>query len=346
MNRKLYYFILIVFTSLTSVAQPVVTSGNFPSVGTVVRNYSGSSTREIENKSGANQTWDFSTMSSAFINEVSYVDKNKTNFSSTFPNSKIALDISDGDESDYTYFDITENHVKYLGFAANSSEIPVVAKYDNDWILYSLPLHFNDSFQDNFSVNHTVISNGETIHVYLKANYSYKVDGYGTLITPFGTFPNTLRIYSKTQGRDSSIHSGTTDTTILNSYTSVKVSWISSDMGDVTELASTYDFKNFYFQENNKSTDIKLTSIFINNIIAYPDPASEFISVELPEIKPGQVSINIFDNLGNLIKTDRLNNFSGNNLNWKISVSDIPAGFYFIRINTGTGEWNSKFIKQ
>ena len=70
-------------------------------------------------------------------------------------------------------------------------------------------------------------------------------------------------------------------------------------------------------------------------IVLFPNPAVDFIRIDSPvDIK----SWTLFNLNGKAIK------HSGSEL--QIPVNDLPAGFYFLRLNTANGSVTKKFIKR
>lgn len=88
--------------------------------------------------------------------------------------------------------------------------------------------------------------------------------------------------------------------------------------------------------ERPLSTD----SFFQNNLLIYPNPASNLLNVNSNSVMIN--SIQISDSSGRLVKKlETINdNFS------QIAISDISAGIYFIRVTTDQGIGTSKLIKQ
>ena len=91
-----------------------------------------------------------------------------------------------------------------------------------------------------------------------------------------------------------------------------------------------YGILNFYKTYQTLGVpDIKKTQVKI-----YPNPAKNFINISTE--KPIQ-SIEIYDVLGRLIKTETKNNFN---------VSQLAKGNYFLKIKTSDQELIEKFIKE
>ncbi len=72
----------------------------------------------------------------------------------------------------------------------------------------------------------------------------------------------------------------------------------------------------------------------------YPNPASNEISIELQQL-PQNVSYQIFDQLGKMVKKGNLKDFST-----KLSISDLSKGLYLLKIGDDNINETVKFLKQ
>lgn len=78
-----------------------------------------------------------------------------------------------------------------------------------------------------------------------------------------------------------------------------------------------------------------------NSISVYPNPTTNSLSLSFEKTLKA-ASIKIISVSGQLIKEEK--NISGNNVN--VSVSDMPAGLYFIETNNQGSVSHSRFIKK
>ena len=77
-----------------------------------------------------------------------------------------------------------------------------------------------------------------------------------------------------------------------------------------------------------------------NEIVLYPNPTKNTISIHLPENENYQIeNITITNLLGQ--------NIIENSKNIKnIDVSSLQKGIYIVELKTDKGEWNGKFVKE
>ncbi|TAE48777.1 MAG: T9SS C-terminal target domain-containing protein, partial [Cytophagales bacterium] len=79
------------------------------------------------------------------------------------------------------------------------------------------------------------------------------------------------------------------------------------------------------------------------NLKVYPNPASDFISIELNDNRYSVAEINLTNTLGKSIKTYQIKRES-DNFNAKLSLQDIPKGIYILQFNTGKAKTYKKII--
>ena len=79
---------------------------------------------------------------------------------------------------------------------------------------------------------------------------------------------------------------------------------------------------------------------FDNEIVLYPNPASDKITVKLKNNNLSYNDISIINSLGQVVKTQKLNN----DLDFNIDVSDLSSGFYLLNIHTNSSTTTKKLI--
>lgn len=132
---------------------------------------------------GANVTWNLSALTDDSTQVLSFVAPQGTPAYASFPASTVAQPSEGGD---LTYFNCTANGVDLLGTTAGAD---LVVYQDGERIL-SYPCAFNSQWQDAFSASFTVL--GLTID--RAGTITGNADGYGSVVLPYGTVSNVLRV--------------------------------------------------------------------------------------------------------------------------------------------------------
>ena len=164
-------------------AQPIIDQGNFaPSPGEsfVVNNGAWMD----PGASGANVTWDFSGLVIDSTSTLTYVDPATTPMTDSFPTATLAL--AEGGGYAYRSFDATGGY--YLGYHQGGTS-PVV-DYSDPELTFQFPCTYGTQWDDSLFADYLPGSSW-----YLAGTINAEADGYGTLILPYGTFTNVIRLH-------------------------------------------------------------------------------------------------------------------------------------------------------
>ena len=145
----------------------------------------------------------------------------------------------------------------------------------------------------------------------------------------------------------------TVPSTITSGYTVMRVSMKWNDYPLPCEIFEYGEVEDYPIKLSENKTATSGTEISLNNVrdindpiaskrsILYPNPATEFITIDNTGRDNNIYEVLIYNITGALVKTKLLNNNSS-----KIDVSDLPQGLYTVVINSERKNINSKFIKQ
>jgi hypothetical protein len=90
-------------------------------------------------------------------------------------------------------------------------------------------------------------------------------------------------------------------------------------------------------------TDINTYIISQNNIDIYPNPATDYINIQLENSNVNSFILNIYDILGNLILNESVNNFQNVYI---LNISNYNRGTYILNIITDKDSYSLPFIVQ
>jgi hypothetical protein len=127
---------------------------------------------------GANQTWNLSAIPATPSATMTIVSPGSTPCGSSFPSANWAQDISG---AQYNYYASTSAQLEVLGEQFPSSCSGGIT-YTSPKTVLQFPFNYTNSFTDTYS---TGTGTGTVTTTY---------DGYGTLITPSGTYTNVTRV--------------------------------------------------------------------------------------------------------------------------------------------------------
>ena len=239
---------------------------------------------------------------------------------------------------------ITENYFFYkssgdgyfvVGQGAKINTIPTPMKYDVPETVFKFPLTYGnvDSTVSKYNLNIPGVGYyGETI------KHVNKVDGYGSLKTPYGTF-NVMRVKSVINTTDTIFLDTLGFGTHINKPQETRYSWLGDDQGEpLLQITKTNNNISARFKDNLSLAGND--NVFVNNkfLSLFPNPAKDVLKINSDEVIGKVEILNI---LGQMVLLPE-NSFS------TINISSLKKGIYMIRIYRENGALLSvrKFIKE
>lgn len=279
--------ILIIATSVISAsAQPVLLESDFAPVGFTSTMNLGAAT--APGTSGANQIWDFSGIITSPAGAFSVVTPASTPCSSLFPTANSAW-IAPGPQ--YLYFDKNSTKFDLLGEGWPSTCAGGKTYSDLKQML-KFPFNYNETYTDLWQ------------HGSGSGTCTVTYDAYGTLITPFGTYNNVIRL---------SIIDGSGNNTLWIATGSPSY-WLMLIASNSTKIFS------------NAVTGIKEPAV-VPTASIYPNPSSTGIFTVSTEHVSNNCEIEIFSLLGEKIHHEKLSPSET-----KIDIGNPANGIYFYKI--------------
>lgn len=221
----------------------------------------------------------------------------------------------------------SSSKIEEIGYGVTFSGLPFPVQYDDKKTLYEFPLAYGDSVSDSYAFSVTVPNLaylGET------GTRTYEVDGWGTLISPFGSF-EVLRTRIESVFEDS-IYIDSSDFGISIPRTVITYEWLAEDMG-VPVLQITTEFglvTSVVYQDSLQiTTTIAEAKLELGDFIIYPQPAEDIVKIKLDQPYARPFSVFIYDLSGKEVIRET---FSNSRL-ISINTSQLNAGIYMIEVN-------------
>jgi hypothetical protein len=311
MIKNYSLLVLLFIVSLIAKAQPVLNASDFETELSMTV-YKGNSSGLSPGDAGANQTWDFSSLSLTLrvenqtfntvavgtaISASSFTDSNYcwTTKGTDDINNNIIIDI-------YLFYNLSDTSFEEAG----SSYPGTINKFTDTKTLFQFPYNYNKKIDDTYQIE------GQNSN-----SFTSVYDAYGTLITPFGTYTNVIRVK-------------TTRETYVN-YTWYQTKPFSIIMqGEFTDSSPLTVYKNTTGLGVNPIEPKKAMAVF-------PNPTHAELNIQLPEQQTLD-RVAITDITGKIVLTQ------DQNLN-QINVAHLANGLYFIEAHSGNEKFQTKFIK-
>jgi hypothetical protein len=306
MKKKYFISFVILFSSLTLIAQPQLNSTDFPAVySSNIYTADISSLTSVGN-AGANQSWDFSGVPLTLDGTISVVPANTTPYFANFPSANYCWrTTSNGNTyTEYEYHTLTSTNFTTIGSASASG----VSILSNPNTIFTFPFVFNTTVNDVYQ--YQLGSPITSISTY---------DAYGTLITPFGTFTNVIR-----------------KKTIESNDAFTYYTWFTTNpravlMDGAISAGDAY----LYIYDN---APLATSDFQEQNLVGiYPNPADNVLNLMVDSSITIE-KITILDFTGKIIKT------SGGLE--QIDISNLSSGLYFIKSYCGNKIITNKFVKE
>jgi hypothetical protein len=344
----------ILFVPFISVAQISIDVSDMSQVGDVItRKADTMSVLAGPGAAGANQTWNFTQLSTYVIDETTQVmNPSDAPNGSNFPSANLAMT---NDNVNYLYFDQNANQMNTLGFAGDllGNGTPIVAPFTSGLLVHNFPRTYGSNFTDNYVIDVTL--DGSSISPLVNqvrfkraAQIMDSTDAWGQLTTPVATY-NSLRGKRTEFSADSIWIQAVfppTWTLFQTSFdTTVSYQWY-AEQGKLAIAELTFDSlgvpkKYTWFHEATVGNIIELNQNSSLNL--YPNPSEGLINFELLLAQNENGVIKITDLSGKVMEE---RNVAPTSLTGKINTSSFANGIYFFEYSSSnsTKKVTQKFI--
>ena len=330
--------IAILFSTLLSGAQIIITSENVPSAGTnYIRGIDDLPLGIDPGAPGPGQTWDFTSLVTDEIIGYSYQHPLATPFPGYFPSANLAMHSSDTAYS-FLYYDTDVFELQ--GFVAVFEGEEYIFDYTPDMIILNFPFAYGDEISQDYYFEFVSTSGGDTVKIKNLVTKSLEADAFGVAHLPAGTF-DALRATVTQVSKDSTwvqvfgnwmLISATISTT--NYY-----DWYTTDPNvDIMLVSLTYDesWSVLESAEFFKDSYVGIESLTKKSEIdIYPNPSSDMIFIETESFHG--LDLQIINDIGEIVISQEITSDKE-----KISVREWSSGIYICRIVDA----NSKVIVQ
>lgn len=340
-------------------SQITVTTSDMPSPGDTIRKSTALNTSQIDyTLTGANYTWDFASLftvsqsvdtfvsvsSVPFLYQLIFIPNLIANLAQKYPEIDTIPEFQIVDP--YRFFKNSSSSFNDVGFAFTINEIPFPLKYDTPDILYKFPMNYGNVDSSFSGIEFSV---PDMAYIGIDRKRVNRVDGWGTLSTPYGTY-NVLRLKSTVYESDTiyidSIQFGTN---INRQYTEYK--WLSDNFGE--PLLQVYEegpLVTFTFIDSIRDPLLVVDPVLPgeSGIVISPNPVHQNCNVEVNQTKSGDVRISLFNLTGIEVTAIHkgylpigMHRFSFDN-----SVQKLPKGLYIIQLKSDSQILSQKMIIQ
>jgi len=291
--------------------------------------------------SGANQSWDLSTLKKQKVDTTFVISPNGTAAAGAFPSSNLAeKQILSAllNQSFIVYFNSSSTGLTEQGFYENPSTGPLTVPCTPASTVLTFPCTFNTV--NNFTSVSPIlfpypVAPNDTEKIQQTDICKMVVDGWGTVKTPTGTY-NCLRqrrvdtYVDSTFLHNSSTHKWTfvnTSTTIDSNYIwwgnnkGASLAEITFNPGSTKPITATY-------LVNSIATGVAVQSVN-SGMNVFPNPFSKQTMIHLDLKSAAPVQIVLFNSLGQVVSTIENKHLDAGDYTYETTVNE--KGIYFLR---------------
>lgn len=241
----------------------------------------------------------------------------------------------------YNFFSKKTSPSRFVteAFAAKISGLPTAINYSDEDEQYYFPLQYGDSTTSTFKLNMSIPTLGS---IKQEGTRTTKVDGWGTITTPFFTTPvNCIRVRSVIDEIDSvqisslpamGIPRKTVEYKWLAKGEHFPVLWVTTSIVAGTETVTNIRYRDQYRPLNVSNTNKQAIAIE-----AYPNPAASEVHILIPA-SWNTYTVEVFDLTGKLITHQQSSEV--------VDISMLANGSYIVRVSSGAEVAFAQFSKQ
>jgi len=238
-----------------------------------------------------------------------------------------------------------------VGFGANISGLTTPIAYGNKDVIYNFPLNFGDADSSDSDYSISLAGLGAAIGSQKRVN---NVDGWGTLITPYGTF-STLRVVSDLTGQDSvyldTLGFGFSAPRIpareykwLGTAQGIPLLQINTNIIAGNEVITAVRYRDIY---RSVTTSIPQNETPLMIAEVYPNPSNtNSATLKLLSRNSEKVVLNVLDTKGAIVFTDAIQLNSSKELNYSLDqLTGLSHGIYHIQLTSNTINQTINWVK-
>lgn len=355
--KRTYFLLLMLSLATICKGQITLNSADFPRANQYYRMSIGQAFPGMDaTLTGASYSWDYSQLYplsqrvDSFIDEavtnplfaIVFIDNvlntNRANHAGRGGNFNLGTTISVNDVFNFYYN--SSSSYKQVGFGATVNGIPLPVTFSPHDIQYRFPVQFGNVDSSNSGYTLDLVS---TLGIYFSVRKTRvnTVDGWGTLITPFGTF-DALRMKSVIREQDSiyidSLGFGFQTPVI----TSTEYKWLGATQGAPLLQINTGAggiITQITYRDSLRSLADVSSFAWNEEWQVYPSPASGQLNISFRQQTEKEIEFTLLDLQGKIVlqPLHYRSNVGENSVSLKWAEHQLAAGLYCLQLKSETG---------
>ena len=244
----------------------------------------------------------------------------------------------------YQLFNNTSSSFKDVGYGIELDGLGIPLKYSQADEIYRFPMTYEQTFSSSAYLNTSIPSVGAILIDRQRQN---EVDGWGTVITPYGTF-EALRYRSVVQEIDSvDFPSYEISQRIDRSYT--EYHWLTKESG--TPVLKAHIEEGIGIPVVTYVDSVRVITIGIdeierqNNLVVYPNPTTGMLNIQLNKVG-FQGNLSIYDVSGRIVYQKQILNSTASTVQIDLKSSGMNSGIFFLNYTSENKIYRAKVVVQ
>ncbi len=327
--------LLLLVAAAPLAAQPVIDAGSAPAVG---QSYDYDVADSIALPGlGAAQVWDAGDVIASASDNIAFVNVSTGTAAAAFPNADV-LYLNGGGE---TYIGVENDGFYILG--SFNPNLPITSVYSDPQKYMQVPCTLGTAWTDAYNGSYmyganTFLQSGTTV---------LEATGYGSLILPWGTVDNVLRL----DGTEDYLETGGGNT---YTYTATVTLFFKPGLGyfvarnvngegvlNGSNVTSVHQF--VYMQAGSIGMDEQAMRQL--GVDVYPNPAGDLTNVLVTA--DGPTRMRVLDAGGRVVLDRDLGRLSPGVHREELALTGLPSGLYTVVLHGAEGAWGTaRFLVQ
>lgn len=330
--KKIYVTLLSAMIACGVNAQTMTQANSVLAVGDMATTKQCDSTTINPGGNGANQVWNFSslTIHNSVVTNYTGVTPASTGSATSYPSANVAVQQATGNNS---FYDSNSSYLKYWGGNLNIGTVNVLFAYTTPAIYETFPFGLSSTSTNSVAGTLTVSSNSGNF----TGTCTSTGLGTGTINLPGGsTVTNVLKM-SISQALTftvSSFITGTVSETRYNYYSSTQKWPVFSILTQTVTSPLGNSTQTFVAVNSALVLGVNEASNEIGNFVVYPNPAKSNLNITFNNANGDAASCEILNAIGQTVKTESFGTEKGISTQ-NLAIENLPSGFYFVKVNVG-----------
>ncbi|HTA26859.1 MAG TPA: T9SS type A sorting domain-containing protein [Bacteroidia bacterium] len=233
------------------------------------------------------------------------------------------------------YYKDENSNYESVGYGANINSIPTSVKDDAIDVIYNFPMNYGNADSCNSSNHVGLASLAYYGQQQKRVNH---IDGWGTLITPFGTF-SALRVKTLIYATDSiyidTFHFGFS----TPQPEQIQYKWLANGQAlpllqiNETVIANRPVYTNTVYRDKIHVAGITSIQPLANNIALYPNPALDNSTLNYTLSNNTEINVSLFSADGKFVQKVFNGTQAAGNHQLSINTTQLSSGIYLVKMS-------------